>query len=160
MKADKLIGTTLVTTGLIVGTGIVDGLFFATQAHAGWCNDGTYDPYGACIAHAGVLGSPYVRPCGLIQLAMHDPCWGVPDPPAPQVFTAQQLSQDGSAQLSNAIHRQIVVSCPVDLLRLVGQTVRCTFDDQGRGWWLDASVVPAGPGTVTTRYQVQPEWAP
>jgi hypothetical protein len=156
----KLIATTLVSTGLIVGTAVVDDLFFAPQAHAQWCNDGTFSHSGDCDAHEGDLGGPIVEPCGLIQLATHDPCWGLPDPPAPLFFTGQQLSEDSSAQLSNAAHRQIVVSCPADLHRLVGQTERCTFDDQGRGWWLDASVVPAGPGTVTTHYQVQPEWTP
>ena len=78
MKADKLIATTLVTTGLIVGTGIVDDLFFAPQAHAQWCNDGTYSHSGDCDAHEGDLGGPIVQPCGLIQLATHDPCWGLP----------------------------------------------------------------------------------
>ncbi|MDH6247541.1 hypothetical protein M2432_005210 [Mycobacterium sp. OTB74] len=157
----KLIATTLAGTGLIVGTGVVDDLFFAPQAHAQWCNDGTFDHSGDCIAHEGELGGPIMKPCGLIQLAMHDPCWGgLGDPPAPLFFTGQLLSQDSSAQLSNVAHRQIVVSCPADLERLVDQTERCTFDDQGRGWWLDASVVPAGPGIVTTHYQVQPGWTP
>jgi hypothetical protein len=64
------------------------------------------------------------------------------------------------AQISSLAHRQIVVSCPIDLHRVVGQTKRCTFSDQGQGWWLDASVVPAGSGTDKTYYQVQPEWTP
>jgi hypothetical protein len=156
----KIIATTVVTTGLIVGTGVVDDLLFPPQAHAQWCNDGTFSHSGTCIAHAGDLGDPIIQPCGLIQIAAHDPCAGVPDPPAPLFFTAQVLSEDSSTQLSNLAHRQIVVSCPADLHRREGQVERCTFNDQGQSFWLDASVVPAGPGTVGTHYQIQPEWNP
>lgn len=144
----------------VVVTGVVDDLFLPPQTHAQPCNDGTFSHSGSCVAHEGDLGGPIIQPCGLIQIAAHDPCAGMPDPPAPLFFTAELLSQDSSAQVSKVAHRQIVVSCPGDLHRTVGQSERCTFDDQGQGFWLDASVVPAGPGTVTTHYQMQPEWNP
>ena len=139
----KLIATTLVTTGCVVGA-VVGDPFLPPQAHAQWCNDGTFSRSGTCIAHGGDLGGPVIEPCGLIQIAAHDPCAG-PPAPAPLFFTAETLSEDSSAQVSKVAHRQIVVSCPTDLHRTVGQEERCTFEDQGQGYWLDASVVPAAP---------------